>query len=177
LWELARRGLVELELVKRAEPHQMVVLGGSSNVRVHVRDTTAALPGLEGRLLDAARAVGPPSGWIDERLEEISGEHHLGVRNIYAELGRPYAGPWSAVTSPCYQELAAKGLVTLKGRMIQRIRIIDAAGVAALRPRFDEVRAARGDSNAREADLVTAIIDDGLVAHLTQHDRHGGDSL
>jgi hypothetical protein len=173
LWDLEDRGLVRLEQVSVAQPKGPVLLGGASNVHVHVLDRHARPRGLEGRLLDAARAVRPAEGWLETKIQAASQEHHLGVRNVLAELGVSYARPWQSISSPCFTQLVEHGLVEQRGRMTKRIVVTDVDAVHSLRPRFDALRAARKATMDANPALGQAVVQDGLISYQTHHDPRG----
>ena len=147
MWNLRRQGLMDFEQLRPAEREQVRVLGGRPFSGHALIDHDARLPGLEGALLDAARTV-PPGD----------------VRGLVRALDLDNRGPWNTVCGHCFQEAAAAGLVEVKGRVFRKIEIADEAGVASLRERNDELRAARGDYLDAEPDVTMAVMSDCLRA-------------
>lgn len=166
LLELTDRGLVELEMVSKAQRGSPSILGGRSNVRVHPTSTSPAPQGgLEGRLLEGLAAAHPPDGWLARKLTRASGEHHLGVRNILREAQsiKGYRYPWQAIINPLYTEVAEAGLVASEGRAVQHLTVLDEALLAELEPRFAAARARFREISEANPDLCEAIVQDGLV--------------
>ena len=85
------------------------------------------MPGLEGALLDVARAT-PPGD----------------VRALVRALHLDNRGPWNTVCGHCFAEAHSAGLVEVKGRVFKKIVFTDMAAAEALRERNDELREARG---------------------------------
>lgn len=102
MWNLRGRGLMEFEQLRPVEEERVRVLGGESLSGVTPADGDARMPGLEGALLDAARAT-PPGD----------------VRALVRALGLDNRGPWNTVTGHCFREAAAAGLVEVKGRVFK----------------------------------------------------------
>ena len=145
MWNLRRRGLVELEQLRAVERERVRVLGGRPFSGHTVIDADARLPGLEGALLHASRAAAPGD-----------------VRALVRALDLDNRGPWNTVTGHCFREAAAAGLVEVKGRMFKKIVISDQAAVESLRERNDELRAARGACLDAEPELTMAVMSDCL---------------
>ena len=94
LWELRRQSLIGLRQLRPVERERLVVRSGDSFAAYDLLAPTAQLAGLEGALLRAAGAVD------DE-----------GVRPLVLALDLHDRAPWSTVTSHCFGEAAAAGLV------------------------------------------------------------------
>lgn len=167
LWDLQRNGLVDLEQIRPVRKETIRVLGGASNVIVHVRDRDTAVAGAEGKVLDAARQLGPPTGKLARLAHRFSGDHDLGLRSLLTILSRDTNRPFLRISTPCYEQLAKAGLVAAEGKVLPKIEIIDPAGVEALRPRFEELRAERRQYVDAHPDLTNAVIADGIHAHNT----------
>lgn len=164
LWNLRRQGVIEFHQLRPVEEEKVVVLGGRSFARFEFRDPGVELRGLEGALMRAARKVEPSEGLIDRAVDRISHEDDYGVRRLVLAMDLRYQAPWGTVTAQCFVEAAAAGLVKEKGWAIKRVEIIDPAGVASLRERNDELRAARKADMDREPELHEAIVADCLRA-------------
>ena len=103
------------------------------------------MPGLEGALLDVARAT-PPGD----------------VRALVRALHLDNRGPWNTVCGHCFAEAHSAGLVEVKGRLFKKIVFTDMAAVEALRERNDELREARGAYLDAEPELTGAVMADCL---------------
>ena len=147
MWSLRRQGIMEFEQLRPVEEERVRVLGGKPFSAFELLDRGAAAPGLEGALLDAARAVDG-----DDR----------GVRALVRALDLDNRSPWATVCNHCFREAAAAGLVETKGRLFRKVVFTDVAAVEALRGRNDELRAARGAYLDAEPDLTNAVIGDCL---------------
>ena len=86
------------------------------------------------------------------------------MRRLVLALDLHDRAPWTTVTGHCFGEAAAAGLVEVRGRMTKKVAVTDPAAVEALRPRFDELRAARAADMDREPDLHSAVAGDCLQA-------------
>ena len=75
----------------------------------------------------------------------------------------------------CFAELAAAGLVKRKGRFVRKIVVTDEAAVESLRPRYDELRAARGAYLDAEPELTGAVVADCLQAVASAYHPSLGD--
>lgn len=148
MWELRRQGLVGLRQLRPVVREPIAVLGGKSFTACDLLAPTAAMDGLEGALLRAARGL----------------EEHDGTRRLVQLLDLHDRTPWDTVMGHCFGEAAAAGLVEVRGRMIKKVVVIDPAGVEAHRERFTEIRAARAADLEREHDLHHAVIVDCLQA-------------
>ena len=153
IWSLREQGLIDLEQLRAVEREQALLLGGDPFARMTPRSGEAHPPGLEGRVLDAARAAAQTGDVRD-----------LGVRRIVLQLDLPHQGPWTKVTGVCFAEANAAGLVAAKGRLFKKPVITDAAGVDALRPRDEEIVTARQVYREQNGDLDVAVTGDCLSA-------------
>jgi hypothetical protein len=169
LWDLQRSGFVDLEQIRPVRNESVRVLGGASNVAVHVRDQRATPAGVEGQILAAARELGPPTGMLARLAHKMSGDHDFGLRSLLATLSKDTNRPFTQLAGPCYEQLAQAGLVETEGRLVQKITVADTAGVDALRPRFEELRAARLQDADAHPELTNAVIVDGIYAHRTHY--------
>ena len=174
LWDLQRRGLIELEQLRPAQEETVRVMGGASNVAVHVRHRTAATDGLERQVLEAAQQLGPPTGGIAGLTQKMSGDHDLGLRRLLAVLSNGTNRPFGQLASPCYDQLSGLGLVRRTGRLVQKVVIADRAGVEALRPRFDELRAERSQFVDEHLALTHAVIVDGIYSYDSLYSASSG---
>jgi hypothetical protein len=145
MWSLRREGLMEFEQLRPVEEERVRVLGGKPFSGFRLVADGGTRPGLEGALLNAAR--GAPG---DD------------VRSLVRALGLDNRSPWGTVCGHCFREAAAAGLVAEKGRLFRKVVFTDMAAVEALRPRNDELRAARGDYLDAEPDLTGAVMGDCL---------------
>ncbi len=145
MWHLRRIGAMEFEQLRPYEQERVRTLGGRPFSSFTLVDDDARMPGLEGALLDAARAT-PPGD----------------VRELVRALELDNRGPWHTVCDHCFVEAHAAGLVEVKGRLFRKVVFTDMAAVEALRERNDELRAARGEYLDAEPDLTTAVIGDCL---------------
>jgi len=160
MWNLRGRGLMEFEQLRPVEHERVRVLGGRPFSGHTLVDRDARLPGLEGALLDAARAAEPGD-----------------VRALVRALGLDDRGPWNTVCGHCFAEAHAAGLVEVRGRLFKKVVFTDMAAVEALRERNDELRAARGEYLDAEPELTTAVITDCLRTVIDGYSPRGGDSL
>jgi hypothetical protein len=149
MWNLRRQGVMEFEQLRPVEKERVRVLGGKPFSGFRLLDEGARLRGLEGAVLDAARAVDRPQD---------------GVRGLVRALDLDNRSPWNSVCNHCFAEASAAGLVTTKGRLFRKVVISDAATVESLRERHDELRAARGAYLDAEPDLTNAAMADCLQA-------------
>jgi hypothetical protein len=147
MWNLRRQGVMEFEQLRPVEKERVRVLGGKPFSGFRLLDEGARLRGLEGAVLDAARAVDRPQD---------------GVRGLVRALDLDNRSPWNSVCNHCFAEASAAGLVTTKGRLFRKVVISDAATVESLRERHDELRAARGAYLDAEPDLTNAAMADCL---------------
>jgi hypothetical protein len=157
IWSLREQGLVDLEQLRGAEREEALILGGKPFARMTPRGGDSRPPGLEGRVLDAARAAAADAAADDDSAG-------LGVRRILLRLDLPYQGPWTKVAGICFAEAHAAGLVATKGRVFKKPVIADAAGVEALHARDEEIVAARKAYREQNAALDAAVIGDCLSA-------------
>jgi hypothetical protein len=160
MWNLRRIGAMEFEQLRPFEEERVRVLGGKPFSSFTLVDTEARMPGLEGALLDAARAT-PPGD----------------VRALVRSLHLDGKGPWNTVCGHCFAEAHAAGLVEIKGRVFKKVAFTDMTAVEALRDRNDELRAARGEYLDAEPELTTAVIGDCLRTVVDGYSPRGGDSL
>jgi hypothetical protein len=160
LWNLRRTRAMEFEQLRPFEEERVRVLGGRPFSAFTLVDREAHMPGLEGALLDAARAT-PPGD----------------VRALIRALDLDNRGPWNTVCGHCFAEANTAGLVEIKGRLFKKVVFTDMAAVEALRERNDELRAARGEYLEAEPDLTTAVIGDCLRTVIDGYSPRGGDSL
>ena len=151
---------MEFEQLRPVEHERVRVLGGRPFSGHTLVDRDARLPGLEGALLDAARAAEPGD-----------------VRALVRALGLDDRGPWNTVCGHCFAEAHAAGLVEVRGRLFKKVVFTDMAAVEALRERNDELRAARGEYLDAEPELTTAVITDCLRTVIDGYSPRGGDSL
>jgi hypothetical protein len=149
MWNLRRQGVMEFEQLRPVEKERVRVLGGKPFAAFRLLDAGARLRGLEGALLDAARAVERADG---------------GVRGLVRALDLDNRSPWDSVCTHCFAEASAAGLVATKGRLFRKVVIADPAAVEWLRQRHDELRAARGAYLDAEPDLTNAAMADCLQA-------------
>jgi hypothetical protein len=176
MWSLRRQGLMEFEQVRPVGDERVTVLGGRSFARFALVDESGArLRGLEGALLAAAATVAGGEGRIAQALDRVSGEDERGVRLLVRALDLDNRSPWGSVCGHCFAEAAAAGLVQAKGRFVRKIVVTDSAAVESLRPRHDELRAARGDYLEAEPDLTGAVMADCLHAVSAAHSPSLGD--
>jgi hypothetical protein len=165
LWDLQAKGLVELELVRPFEPEPMRVLGGASFVNVHVLDPAARAVGIEGLVLATAQRLEPPDGVLEKLVHGASGDHHRGLRTLVKVLTGESNRPWPPFAAPAFHALEQAGLIARKGRIAKRIEAVDAAGIVALRPRFEELRVQRVEAMQQHEALTHAVIGDGMYGY------------
>jgi hypothetical protein len=60
------------------------------------------------------------------------------------------------------QEAGSAGLVAIKGRLFKKVLLTDMAAIESLRPRHDELRAARGAYLVAAPELTGAVMSDCL---------------
>lgn len=147
MWSLRREGVMEFEQLHAVEEERVRVLGGRSFSAFSLLDAGPETRGLEGALLKAAG-----------RLE---GDDR-GVRRLVRALDLDNRSPWNTVCGHCFAEAAAAGLVARKGRLFPKVVFTDRTAVEALRPRHDELRAARGAYLDAEPELTGAVMADCL---------------
>ena len=146
MWSLREQGLMEFEQLRPVEEEEKVrVLGGTPFSRFELRDAAATRPGLDGALLHAAR-------------EATDGD----VRALVRALDLDNRSPWDTVCGHCFREAGSAGLVAIKGRLFKKVAFTDVAAVQSLRPRHDELRAARGAYLDAEPELTGAVMSDCL---------------
>jgi hypothetical protein len=145
MWSLRSQGLMEFEQLRPVEDEKVRLLGGRPFSAFELRDAEATRPGLDGALLRAA-------------CELTSGD----VRALVRALDLDNRSPWDTVCGHCFREAGSAGLVAIKGRLFKKVVFTDLAAVESLRPRHDELRAARGDYLDAEPDLTSAVMSDCL---------------
>ena len=164
LWNLRRQGVFDFEQLRPVENESVMVLGSRSFTRFEFRDPGIDLRGLEGALIRAARKVRASDGVIDRAIQRVTDEDEHGMRRLIYAMDLNHRAPWLTVTSHCFVEAKAAGLVEETGWATKKVKIVDEASVESLRERNDELRAARKADMDREPDLHHAVIADGVMA-------------
>ena len=177
LFALRRDRVIAFEQIRPVEDEPVRVFGGRSFCRFTLLDRTARRAGLEGALIQAAATVGPAERWHDRKIADASKEDDYGMRLLIRALDLDNRGPWKTVCNHCYAEAHAAGLVEIKGRLLKRLVFTDTAAVEALRPRHDELRAARSAYMDAEEDLSMAVASDCLRVIADGFQPGGGDNL
>jgi hypothetical protein len=175
MWNLRRQGLMEFEQLRPVETERVTVLGGRSFARFELLDERAELPGLEGGLLDAARAVARTDARIAKAIDRLTDEDQRGVRLLVRALELDNRSPWDSVCNHCFAEASAAGLVEAKGRFFRKVVVSDSAAVESLREQGDELRAARGAYLEAEPELTSAAMTDCLHAVSAAYNPSLGD--
>lgn len=175
LWNLRRQGLMEFVQLRPVEKERVTVLGGRSFTRFELLDESAELPGLEGALLDAARAVARTDARIARAIDRLTNEDQRGVRLLVRALELDNRSPWDSVCNHCFAEASAAGLVNAKGRFFRKVVISDPAAVEALREQGDQLRTARGAYLEAEPELTSAAMADCLHAVSAAYNPSLGD--
>lgn len=145
MWNLRGSGAMEFEQLRPYEDERVRVSGGRPFSSFTLVDGEARMRGLEGALLEAARAT-PPGD----------------VRALVRALDLDNRGPWNTVCDHCFAEAHAAGLVEARGRIFKKVAFTDMAAVERLRGRNDALRAARGEYLDAEPDLTNAVMADCL---------------
>ena len=158
MWSLREQGLMEFEQLRPAEEEKVRVLGGTPFSTFELRDAAATRPGLDGALLQAAR-------------QATDGD----VRALVRALDLDNRSPWRTVCGHCFREAGSAGLVAIKGRLFKKVVFTDMAAVESLRPRHDELRAARGAYLDAEPELTGAVMSDCLRTVADAHSPDLGD--
>ena len=164
LWNLQRQGAIAFEQIRPVQKESVTVLGGRSFVRFQMLMPDARVRGLEGAVLNASRRHAEPDNWLTAKIRRGAQEDEQGLRELIYAMDLHSRAPWATVVGHCFNEAAAAGLVAMKGRLIKKLVIVDAAAIASLQPYADEVRAARRAEMEREPVLHDAIIADCLQA-------------
>lgn len=166
VWNLREQGLVDAQQIRPVEEERVTVMGGKSFVRVTALDPVTPLPGLEGALLGAMREK-PEEGLLgrfDDALgKALSRDDPNGLRGHILALNLSSGSPWATVAGFCRQEALDAGLITLEGRLFKKPVVRDEAAIEALRPRNDEIAAARETWRDRESEFAQALIADCLL--------------
>jgi len=145
MWNLRRRGLMEFEQLRPVERERVRVLGGRPFSGHTLVDPEARLPGLEGALLEAARAAAPGD-----------------VRALVRALDLDNRGPWNTVTGHCFPRLIGHDDLLEQAALDPHEPRRRSLVVESLRERNDELRAARGAYLDAEPDLTFAVMSDCL---------------
>ena len=170
IWRLGEQGLVSIRQLRPVTEERVVTLGGKSFARLEATAHGAEPPGLEGRLLAAARdrqrhGLGARIGRIGARLfDRMSEEDEYGVRGLVLALDLNSRHPWSTVAGICRQELCEAGLARMEGGALGRRWILDPAALEANRDHGREIRAAREAYRHRAPDLDDAVAADCAAA-------------
>jgi len=159
IWRLRDQDVVAVEQLRPYEVEKVGPLRKPSFARLTVIDASVELPGLQGALLRALKAN--------------PDEDDRGIRRVIALLGLAWQGPWTAAAGYCLGEAKAAGVAELGGRRWHPIRkpvITNRAAHEALRPKHDEIRAARKACREAHEELDNAVLADCLHA---LHWAHG----
>jgi hypothetical protein len=148
IWSLREQGLVALTQLRPATSEPTVILGGRSFAALEAIDEVTDVPGLEGRLLAAARERG------DER----------GVRGLVLALDLHSRHPWETVAEACRQELCDAGVARVEGGVLSRRLVVEPTALGEFRERDGEIVAARQAYRAREGALDDAVAADCAAA-------------
>lgn len=167
LWQLESFRILELQMMSEARNEVIRIGAANSNVNIRfvIPPPRRTLTGLEAQLFIAARSL------VEEKMEDpdtpIGSPDALdiGLRRLLGRLCRGTHHPWNRVADPCYTELHPLHIIESKGWLIPKVIVTDKAGVAALEPRFDELRAQRGALIEQQKSLTNAIVADGIYAH------------
>ena len=158
VWRLREQGIIQIEQVRPYEVENVGALQKPSFTRLEVIDESVQLPGLQGALLRA--------------IKKASDDDARGVRRLILGLDLHYKSPWTSAGGYCLGEARAAGVADLGGRRWHPVRrpvITDEAALAALRPQYDEINAARTAYREREQDLDNAVLGDCLHALYWSH--------
>jgi hypothetical protein len=150
LWSLREDGLAELELVRPAGSGRVVEMMGPSNVRVAMRP--ADRPGLEGAFLDSYAKGDPDLRAVIRRISAVGGY------------------PWKWPAKRGAEEAIAAGIAERQGGLFRKRPVANAAALAELEPRYEEVAAAWDAFKSTEEQLSAAIQED-CVAAIAFHQR------
>ena len=166
VWSLREQGLVEVEQIRPVAEERVVKMGGPSFSRVRAAGK-AALGGLEGALLE--KIAEPPEqgllGRFDDLLaQKLSGDDEDGLRGHILALDLSTGSPWTAVANHCVQEARDAGILEVTGRLRKKMSVIDPGALEALRPRNEEIAAARDAYRKNETQLDGAVFGDCVAA-------------
>ena len=151
VWRLRDQDVVRIEQVRPYEVENVGALRKPSFTRLDVIDESVELPGLQGALLRVLKAA--------------SDDDARGVRRLILSLDLHYKSPWTSAAGYCLGEARAAGVADLGGRRWQPVRrpvITDEAALEALRPKHEEISAARSAYREREEELDNAVLGDCL---------------
>ena len=146
-WCLRGRRFIDIDVVRPWEVEK-VALRTPSFAEVTVLDRDAQLPGLEGKVLETARAAS---------------DEDRGVRRLVQLMDLAYQSPWTNVAGYCLGEAQAAGIAELGGRPWHPVRkpvITDAEALEALRPKYEEYGDARREFRENRPELDNAVLAD-----------------
>ncbi|MGD9571567.1 MAG: hypothetical protein AB7V62_06790 [Thermoleophilia bacterium] len=164
LWDLHRRWMADLAVIRPVAAEPVRVMGGASCVQVSLAaggEPVGRVAGIAARVLELVRTAESPA---DNEL-----------RRLLARLPERDPMPWGSLASWPHTEVAEAGLVRQRGRMRPRIEIADPAAVERVRPRFEELRAAHVAFTGKHPDLHRAVLHDGWCAASWLHPGRGDD--
>jgi hypothetical protein len=158
VWRLRDQDVVAIEQVRPYEDEKAGPLRRPSFTRLAVIDDTVALPGLQGALLRV--------------LKDADGDDAREVRRLVLALDLHHKAPWTTAAGYCLGEARAAGVADLGGRRWHPVRrpvITDEASFEALRPKYEEISAARTEYRRRDEELDNAVLGDCLHGLFWSH--------